>query len=133
MKKLIRTFLANSAAIYLISRFIGGLSFSNDWRVLLMAAAALTLANFLIRPIVKIVTLPINLLTLGFFSSFINALMLYLVTYLVPKFTIQGFEFVGFTHRGLIVPSLHFGAFWATVIFAALISWVVSLIDWITD
>lgn len=133
MKKFLRIFLATTAAIYLCDRYIGGISYSNDWRVLIMAAVVLTGANLVIKPIVKLITLPINLLTLGFFSSFINALMLYLVTYIVPKFSVNPFDFSGFAYKGIIVPQIHFTNIWAYVLIAAIISWIVSLIRWLTD
>jgi putative membrane protein len=133
MKKLVRIFLATAAAIYTIAHFFGGISYSNDWRVLLMAAAVLTGANIIIKPIAKIITLPINLLTLGMFSSVISALMLYGVTYVVPKFSISPFDFAGFVYKGVTMPAMSFGPIWAYVVIAASISIVVSVLDWITD
>lgn len=57
----------------------------------LVAAALLGLINVSIRPILVLVTLPINLLTLGLFTFVVNALMLQLVAWLVPGFAIDGF------------------------------------------
>jgi putative membrane protein len=57
----------------------------------LVAAAVLGAVNLLIKPILTLITLPINVLTLGLFSLVINALMLKLAAGLVPGFAIQGF------------------------------------------
>lgn len=57
----------------------------------IVAAALLGIINISIRPVLILVTLPINLLTLGLFTFVINALMLLIVAWLVPGFEINGF------------------------------------------
>jgi putative membrane protein len=57
----------------------------------LIAAVVLGALNLFIRPILLVLTLPINLLTLGLFSLIINALLVMLTSYLVPGFSIGGF------------------------------------------
>lgn len=58
----------------------------------IIAAGILGVVNAVIRPIVLILTLPINLLTLGLFTLVINAALLKLVSDLVPGFTIESFR-----------------------------------------
>lgn len=55
------------------------------------AALVIGFVNIFIRPALLLLTLPINLLTLGLFTFVINGLMLLLVAKLVPGFTIDGF------------------------------------------
>lgn len=55
------------------------------------ASLVLGLVNLVIRPIVRLLALPITLLTLGLFGWVINALMLWLVSAIVPGFVIHGF------------------------------------------
>jgi putative membrane protein len=57
----------------------------------LIAALVMGLVNFFIRPILSILTLPLNLLTLGLFSFIVNALMFALVAWMVPGFEVNGF------------------------------------------
>jgi putative membrane protein len=47
--------------------------------------------NAYLRPLVVVLTLPINILTLGLFTLVINALMLMLVSWLIPTFHVEGF------------------------------------------
>ncbi len=56
----------------------------------LVVAVILSIVNTFIRPLVMILTLPINILTLGLFSLVINALMVMLVTVIVPGFKVDG-------------------------------------------
>lgn len=57
----------------------------------LIVALVIGLINIFIRPIVEILTLPINILTLGLFTFIINALLLWLVAAMVIGFEITGF------------------------------------------
>ena len=55
------------------------------------AAAMLGILNALFRPILILLTLPINILTLGFFTFVINALMLKTASGVIPGFDVYGF------------------------------------------
>ena len=57
----------------------------------ILAAGILSVVNAVIRPVVLLLTLPINLLTLGLFTLVINAAMLRLVSLMVPGLIIEGF------------------------------------------
>ena len=79
----------------------------------LIAAVVLGLVNALIKPIVKLVALPVTLLTLGLFSLAINGLMLWLAT--------------------LVVPGLDTVGWWQTMVAALLISVGTSVLNWFVD
>ncbi len=76
----------------------------------IVAAGILGIVNAVIRPVVLILTLPINLLTLGLFTLVINAAMLLLVSEVVPGFVISNF----------------WAAFWGAIIIS-LVSWIVNI------
>ena len=69
----------------------------------IIAAGVLGIVNAVIRPVVLILTLPINLLTLGLFTLVVNAAMLMLVSVVAPGFVIESF---GSAFFGAIVISL---------------------------
>ena len=68
-----------------------------------VAACILGVVNAVIRPVVLLLTLPINLLTLGLFTLVVNAAMLMLVSAIVPGFVIESF---GAAFFGALVISL---------------------------
>lgn len=70
--KIIKHVLLLSIAVFAASYFIQGVSVSPIWTALIVGAV-LTVINFVVKPIIKILTLPINILTLGLFSIVINA------------------------------------------------------------
>lgn len=57
----------------------------------LIAALVMGLVNFFIRPILSLLALPLNLLTLGLFSFIINAMLFALVAWMVPGFEVTNF------------------------------------------
>jgi putative membrane protein len=64
----------------------------NSIEMAILAAGMLSIVNAVIRPVVLVLTLPINLLTLGLFTLVINAAMLQLVSVVVPGLQIDGFR-----------------------------------------
>lgn len=54
-------------------------------------AVVLALINVFVKPVVTLLTLPINIVTLGLFSLVINALLIMLAAMIVPGFTVDGF------------------------------------------
>lgn len=69
----------------------------------ILAAGILGIVNAVIRPVAIVLTLPINLVTLGLFTLVINAFMLMLVSKIVPGLVISGFDAAFF---GAIIVSL---------------------------
>jgi len=72
------------------SYLLPGLGFSGNIVNLLIVAVIFGLVNALIRPIVKLLTLPINVATLGLFTLVINALMLIITVWLSGTLTLEG-------------------------------------------
>lgn len=91
MLHLILHILGNSLAVYFAARLIQGVTFSGDILDLLIAGVAVGLLNFFIKPILKIISAPLILLTLGLFIFIINIFILWLAQYILPSLVIQGF------------------------------------------
>jgi putative membrane protein len=90
MMKIILRVLATAAAILLIANFVPGIAVA-DFTTALLAAVVWGLMGLTIRPLIGLLTLPINILTLGLFSFILNALMFWLLAAFVPGFTVAGF------------------------------------------
>jgi putative membrane protein len=94
--KLILRILINAFAIWLTSMLLAGFSFSGSLLNLIIVAVIFGLVNALVRPIVKLLTLPINLMTLGLFTLVINTLMLILTVWLSDSLSLTGGLFENF-------------------------------------
>lgn len=80
----------SALALLFVAWIVPGISFSG-FMAAFWAALVMGLVNIFIKPILMVLTLPINLLTLGLFTLIINALMFLLVAKLVPGFMVIGF------------------------------------------
>ena len=99
-----------SLGLWLASELVDGLSFDSA-TTLIVAALLLGIVNGFVRPLVVLLTLPLTILTLGFFLLVVNGIMLALVAAVLPGFSIAGF----------------WDAFWGSII-VSLVSWVGSSI-----
>ena len=82
--------LINALALYLTALLLPGITLSGAGATLI-AALVLGIVNAVIRPILLLLTIPLNFLTLGLLTFVINALMLLLTSAVVPGFTIRSF------------------------------------------
>ena len=95
MKFILRIFI-NAVAIWVASLVLTGLDFQGNLGSLILVALIFGLVNALIRPIVKLLTFPITLLTLGLFTLVVNALMLMLTAVLSSSLDLAGNFFENF-------------------------------------
>ena len=77
-------------SLWVASHVFRGISFA-DRQSLFVSALLLGLVNAVVRPVFILFTLPLTLLTFGFFLLVINALMILLVAWLVKGFKVSGF------------------------------------------
>ncbi|MFW6052342.1 MAG: phage holin family protein [Desulfosalsimonas sp.] len=87
---LIAKWLILTAAVMLAAWLIENIEVSGFISAF-FAAAAIGVLNLFFRPFLLILTLPINIMTLGLFTFVINALMLKIASGLIPGFTVTGF------------------------------------------
>jgi putative membrane protein len=89
MSGLLLTWLINSVSLLIIAYLLKGF-YVESFSAALVAALVLGVINTFIRPIFIILTLPINILTLGLFTFVVNALMLKIMSSLVSGIEIDG-------------------------------------------
>ena len=90
MKSLLIRWVLNALALIVTANLIGGISIKG-FGAALIAALVLGIVNAVIKPVVVLLTLPINFFTLGLFSLVINGLMLVLASNVVDGFRVEGF------------------------------------------
>ena len=82
--------LCNTFILMFVAYIVPGVSFSGFWSALI-TSAIFGLINAIIRPLMIILTLPINIITLGLFTLIVNALMFWLASTIVKGFEVTGF------------------------------------------
>ena len=92
-------FIGNVAAIWVASKLLDGVTYGGEWQNLLLAALVLTIANWLVKPFLTFLALPVIVLTLGIALFFVSLVMLLLTSWIVHGFQIDGF----WTYVGVVV------------------------------
>lgn len=108
MKQLFRTFIYHVFAIYIVNELFAGMNISGGVGMVLGAGILLAILMMVGKPILKILLLPINIITFGLAGLFINVLVLFLLTFLLPEVVITSFTFPGVSLAGFVIPSIHF-------------------------
>ena len=100
----------SALSIFIVAHIVKGIQVPNA-SVVLVVALVLGIINAFLRPLIILITLPINILTLGIFTLFINGALFYLVSKIVKGFVITGF----------------WPAFWGYILFS-IISFLLSFL-----
>jgi putative membrane protein len=91
MTALVARLAGNLAALWVASEVLDDVSYGGSFGVLVLAAAVFTVANWIVKPVVTVLALPLIILTLGVAYFFVNALMLVVTAWVVGDFDVGGF------------------------------------------
>ena len=83
--KLLFHIVSGILGLFLAARFIPEVEFIGSYNILIIIGGTLGIINFLIKPVLRAISLPIRMLTLGIFSLIINMGMVWLIEILFPK------------------------------------------------
>ncbi len=131
MKTLIRNIAIYTFALYLIPQWIPGVHISGGLMTLFIGGIGLALMFLILKPILNIISFPVNVLTLGLFSIFTNVLILYLLTVFVTSVSIVPFTYHKMDLLGVIIPSIAFNTFFAYVYTSFVLSVIDSFLSWL--
>ncbi len=87
MKFLLRLLLS-ALAVVILSKVLPGVGV-DSYLTAIVVAVVLSLLNFLVKPLLVILTLPITIITLGIFLLFINAIIILLADYFIAGFSVS--------------------------------------------
>lgn len=82
--------IINAIAFYITAYIVPGVTISG-WEALFVIAVVWGVLSILVKPILVLLTLPINIMTLGLFTLVINAILLIILSSIVPGFSVAGF------------------------------------------
>ena len=101
MKKFLKFILLFYFTLYTVNELIHNLHFQNGIWTILEVSLILTIFELFLKPIIKILLLPINILTLGLFRIVINTLGIYIALFLISTFTTSDFWIYTYHFTGL--------------------------------
>ena len=88
---LLVSWVANAVTLGITGLILSGMTFHHSVAALFASAAVFGVLNTLLKPILRLLTLPFAVITLGLVWFFVSLLMLWLTDLIVPKFSIHGF------------------------------------------
>jgi putative membrane protein len=115
----------------MISQVLPGVNVNGGFFTYIFGGMALTILFIVLRPVLNILALPLNLVTLGMFSFLTNVIIFYALTVLVAGISITAFTYPGYEYAGFIVPKIYFNTLFAFVIVSFLQSLIVSFLSWL--
>lgn len=131
MKTYLLGFIISLISFGIVTFLLPGLSYGGDKDVLFRAALAFGLLNTFLRPVVGILLMPINFLTLGLLGGLTGLFLLWLVTVLVPGFVITDSIFPGYSAGPIAIPPYELNAILTAIIGAALTGAISSALYWL--
>lgn len=132
MRKILRRVLINLTALYITTQIIPGIQITGGLRGWLVSVGMFILADMLLVPFLRILFLPLNLLTLGLFAWGVNVLALYFLVSVVPTFKLHAYHFYGANFGLLIIPQLDLTPFLVVVVASFLIGSIIHLLNWVS-
>jgi putative membrane protein len=106
--------IVNATALWVATRLVTGVTYTGDWPAFVGVAVVFGVINAVIRPIAKILTFPLIIVTLGIFALVVNGLMLWLTSSISESLGL-GFRVAGFS-----------AAFWGALV-VSIVSTILSL------
>jgi len=133
MKYFLKTWVFYMVAIWIIKEWIPAFIVAGGWIHILIAGGILAILMLFIRPIIKILFIPINFLTLGLISWVVNVLVIYLLTLMAPNVSIVPWVYQGWTWQGFIIPSTTIPYLATLIIVTFALTFVTQFLEHITN
>ena len=121
MRAIARLIAINSLSIFLVSLFLPGLHVSGGFTSFIIGGTLLTITSTILDPIIKIITLPFNILTLGFLSFLTTLAALFLITTFYGSIRVSAFTFEGFTFAGIVIQKIQLSYLLSFIVISATI------------
>jgi putative membrane protein len=111
MQRLILNIIGATLSIFLSVKFLSGVSLqiipqksiflgvalTEQWQIFLLVGTVMGLISFFIKPILKAITVPLKILTLGLFSLILNMVLVWFVDIIFPELQILGLAYLFYT------------------------------------
>jgi len=131
MRTLLVKMLSTMASFYLVQILIAGVRLDPSWQAYLSATLVFLLFNLLVAPVIRLLLLPINLLTLGLFGWIANVITLYLFDIFSNSITISPYQFPGYSSSLIALPPAYLSLFWVLVLTSLTLTLINNLITYL--
>lgn len=131
MKYVLKKYFLTLSSIFILSQFIPSIVINNSWNGLFYASLILSLLFYLIRPLINLIMIPINLITLNLSSWIVNIIIFYIWTIITSTVKISNWQFGGL-NTGAITLSPFNLVKWQVIIVGALVYiFINKFLEWV--
>lgn len=131
IKTLLRNILIHLGTLMVVIEILPGLTYQGGFRTLVLGALVFMVINSTVVPLLKVMLLPLNLLTFGIFTWVVNVIALYLLTILVPQFKLIPYTFTGLGISGFVIPSIRLDILQVAIVASFLVGIISHFLQWI--
>lgn len=131
MKTFLRSLLIHIVTLWVTTQILPGFIIGGGFKTYILGAFALMIINLAIVPLLKIMFLPLNLLTLGLFTWVVNVVGLYLLTNIIPQIKIAPFYFFGTNLGGFVIPESNLNLLQVAIITSFLLGFISHFLKWL--
>jgi putative membrane protein len=132
---MVKRFVQNIAiymySLFVLPKVVPGVEIDGGFMTFLWGGVALSVMFMIIKPILNIISFPINMLTLGLFSTFTNAFIIYLLTIFFTEISVKAFTYPSTHMWGFVTPDIDFNTFFAYIYTAIVLAIIDSAVKWL--
>lgn len=131
MRYLLKKYFIITVSVYLLTQLIPTFNISGGWQELCYSCLILSLLFYIAAPIVNLIMLPFNLLTLNLTSWLLNVFLLYIWVLLVSEVHITSWQFSGVSFGPIILSPANLARWQVIIIAGILLTLIIQFISWL--
>ena len=131
VKTILQSALINGFSLFVLTQVLSGVKITGGLTTYVLGGFLLSILYTVLKPVLNLISLPINIVTLGLFSFLTNAILFYILTVLLPNISVREYTFPGASFLGFVIPEIFFNTLMAYVTAAFLQSAIVNLLTWL--
>lgn len=131
MKGIFRNILLYSFSLYLTQLLFQGLTLHGGLKTLIIGGILLAIGFKVLKPVLSIISLPFNIISLGLFSIVIIAFILFLITLIYPPIEVSPFTFQGMKLGGIEIHKFYVSLLLSYILISVTIYLITKAINWL--
>lgn len=131
MRQILKNVFLNSFSVFIVSVIFSGLKVKGGFDTYIIAGAILAFLSTILDPIVKFLTLPFNILTLGLLSFITTLVALFILTLVFPNIGVTSFTLHAFSFMGVQIKEIYVASFLSFIVISATMYFLNKIINWL--
>lgn len=133
MKGIFRNVLLYGLSLYLTQMIFAGLIVQGGLRTYIIGGILLAVGFKILKPVLAIISLPLNIISLGLFGILIISFIMFLITLIYPSIEVVPFTFPGAFFMGIEIHKFYVSAILSYIVISGTIYLITKFINWFFD